>query len=160
MRSTRAKRSCRPKQARDLDPSSDRQWLVESTTRQNALGEPTGYELKIPGATTPFSDPSYAPLQRAPFAQHPLWVTAYHDGELYAGGDYPNQGAPGQGLNAYANSENTQGSDVVVWATVGVTHHPTVEEYPVMTVETTGLSLRPSGFFSQNPAWMRRVNSG
>ena len=44
---------------------------------------------------------------------------AYRDGELYAGGDYPNQGAPGQGLNAYANSENTKGSDVVVWATVG-----------------------------------------
>ncbi len=139
-------------QARDLDPSSDRQWSVESTTRQNALGDPTGYELKIPGATTPFSDASYAPLQRAPFAQHPLWVTAYRDGELYAGGDYPNQGAPGQGLAVYTNSENVDGTDVVVWATVGVTHHPTVEEYPVMTSETTGLSLRPSGFFSRNPA--------
>jgi primary-amine oxidase len=138
--------------ARDLNPAADRQWLVESTTKLNALGEATGYELKVPGATTPYSDPSYAPLQRAPFAQHPIWVTAYRDGELYAGGDYPNQGAAGQGLNVYANSENTQGTDVVVWATVAVTHHPTVEEYPVMTTETTGLSLRPSGFFSQNPA--------
>src|SRR3954453_22846391 len=138
--------------ARDLDPSKDRQWLVESTTQTNGLGDPTAYELQIPGATTPYSDPSFAPLLRAPFAQHPLWVTAYKDGELYAAGDYPNQGTAGQGLTAYANSEAVQGGDLVVWATVGVTHHPTVEEYPVMTTEMTGLSIRPSGFFSQNPA--------
>ena len=99
MRSTSIEPSSSTEGARDLNPAADRQWLVESTTKHNALGEATGYELKVPGATTPFSDPSYAPLQRAPFAQHPVWVTAYHDGELYAGGDYPNQGAPGQGLN-------------------------------------------------------------
>jgi Cu2+-containing amine oxidase len=29
---------------------------------------------------------------------------------------------------------------------------PTVEEYPVMTAETIGLSIRPSGFFDANEA--------
>jgi primary-amine oxidase len=139
-------------QARDQDPSHDRNWLVESTSKTNALGKPTAYELQIPSATTPYSDPSFPPLLRAPFAQHPIWVTAYKDGELYAAGDYPNQGSAGQGLSAYRNSENVQGKDLVVWATVGVTHHPTVEEYPVMTTEMTGLSIRPNGFFSRNPA--------
>ena len=100
----------------------------------------------------PYSDPSFPPLLRAPFAQHPIWVTAYKDGELYAAGDYPNQGSAGQGLSAYANSESVQGGDLVVWATIGVTHHPMVEEHPVMTTEMTGLSIRPSGFFSRNPA--------
>src|SRR4051794_32197097 len=138
--------------ARDLDPSQDRQWVVENTTHTNALGNPTAYELQIPGATTPYSDPNFPPLLRAPFAQHPVWVTTYKDRELYAAGDYPNQGTPGQGLSAYANSENVQNSDLVVWATIGVTHHPTVEEYPVMTTEMTGLSIRPDGFFSRNPA--------
>ena len=137
---------------RDLDPSKARQWAVQSTTRRNALGEPTAYELEIPGATAPFSDPTYAPLLRAPFAQHPLWVTAYKDRELYAAGDYPNQGTAGQGLAAYADAENVQNRDLVVWATVGVTHHPTVEQYPVMTPETAGLAIRPDGFFSRNPA--------
>ena len=141
-----------PEQFRGQDPSHDRKWLVESTTRKNALGKPTAYELEIPSATMPYSDPSFAPLLRAPFAQHPIWVTAYKDGELYAAGDYPNQGSAGQGLSAYANSETVAGRDLVVWATVGVTHHPTVEEYPVMTTEMTGLSIRPSGFFSRNPA--------
>ena len=139
-------------QARDQDLSHDRKWLVESTTHTNALGKPTAYELEIPSATMPYSDPSFPPLLRAPFAQHPIWVTAYKDGELYAAGDYPNQGSAGQGLSAYANSESVQGRDLVVWATVGVTHHPTVEEYPVMTTEMTGLSIRPNGFFSRNPA--------
>ena len=139
-------------QARDQDLSHDRKWLVESTTHTNALGKPTAYEFEIPSATMPYSDPSFPPLLRAPFAQHPIWVTAYKDGELYAAGDYPNQGSAGQGLSAYANSESVQGGDLVVWATVGVTHHPTVEEHPVMTTEMTGLSIRPSGFFSRNPA--------
>src|SRR4029077_20863205 len=97
----------------------------------------------IPSPPRPLPDPSSPPLRRAQFAQHPIWVTAYKDGELYAAGDYPNQGSAGQGLSAYASSESVQGRDLVVWATVGVTHHPTVEEHPVMTTEMTGLSIRP-----------------
>jgi primary-amine oxidase len=138
--------------ARDLDPSTARQWTVQSTSRTNALGEPTAYELEIPGATAPFSEPDYAPLLRAPFAQHPLWVTAYKDRELYAAGDYPNQGTAGQGLTAYADSENVRDRDLVLWATVGVTHHPAPEQYPVMTSEMAGLAIRPDGFFSHSPA--------
>ena len=34
----------------------------------------------------------------------------------------------------------------------GFTHEPHVEDYPVMPVERTGFSLRPTGFFDQNPA--------
>ena len=33
----------------------------------------------------------------APFAQHALWVTRSRDGELYAAGDYPNQGRSATG---------------------------------------------------------------
>ena len=71
-------------------------------------------------ATPPCRTPTraYPPLLHAPFAQHPFWVTRYKDGaELYAGGDYPDQGAPGEGLDGYTDSENTHGNDVVVWTT-------------------------------------------
>ena len=31
---------------RDTNPAADRHWAVESTTRPNALGEPTAYSLE------------------------------------------------------------------------------------------------------------------
>jgi primary-amine oxidase len=102
---------------------------------------------------SPLADPSYPLLQHAQFATHALWVTRYRDGEFYAAGDYPNQGASGLGLPEYtADRQSVDGRDLVVWYTTGFTHVPTVEEYPVMTTDTTGFSIRPSGFFDQNPA--------
>ena len=41
---------------------------------------------------------------------------------------------------------------VVVWYTMGVTHIPRPEEWPVMPVTHVGFKLIPAGFFSRNPA--------
>lgn len=141
-------------QARDANATTSRSWTVESTTKTNALGAPTGYEIASGDTAIPYSSPTYPPLLHAPFAQHPFWVTRYKDGaELYAGGDYPDQGQAGDGLTAYtASPENVNGKDLVVWYTLGFTHHPAVEEYPVMTSDTVGLEINPSGFFDLNPA--------
>jgi len=144
----------RTEQARDLDPAVDRRWVVESTTGRNALGDPTGYELAPADGPVPYSSPGFVPLRRAAFAQHALWVTRYRDGELYAAGDFPNQGPPGRGLPRYvAQRSGVDGQDLVIWYTVGFTHDPTVEEYPVMTREVVGFTLRPDGFFDRNPAF-------
>jgi primary-amine oxidase len=137
---------------RDANPASDRRWVVESTTRDNALGTPTAYELEPVDVSQPYSRPSYEPLVHAPFAQHALWVTQYNDGELSPVGDYPNQGSGTDGLTRYANGQPIAGRDVVVWYTASFTHVPDVEEYPVMTRETLGFKIRPDGFFDQNPA--------
>lgn len=139
--------------SRDANPASVRSWRIESTTRTNAVGEPTTYELVGSDTGVPYSSPTYQPLLQAPFAQHPFWVTTYKDGELYAAGDYPFQGAAGDGLTAYASpAENVIGQDVVVWYTPAFTHMPHVEEYPVMTTETTHFHIEPDGFFDANPA--------
>src|SRR6478735_5172123 len=82
---------------RDINPTTTRHWAVESTTAQNAIGEPTAYEIDPHDMARPYSDPSFEPLLHAPFAQHALWVTRYRDGELYAAGDYPNGAAAGEG---------------------------------------------------------------
>jgi primary-amine oxidase len=138
---------------RDLNPQSDRAWVVESTTEENALGEPTAYHLMPREGTRPYASPSFRPLQQAAFAQHQLWVTRFHEGELYAAGDYPNQGEIGDGLPDFAApAENVQGRDVVVWYTVGLTHIPRPEDFPVMPTEMVGFSLHPHGFFDENPA--------
>jgi primary-amine oxidase len=140
-------------QSRDWGPLSDRTWIVESSTRENAVGHPTAYALKPRENAVTYAGPSFPPLQRADFAQHALWATRFHEGELYASGDYPNQGEAGEGVKDYSTpAESIRDRDVVVWYTTALTHHPHSEEYPVMPVETVGFSLRPSGFFSENPA--------
>ena len=138
---------------RDANPTTVRSWKVESTTRTNAVGEPTAYELVGSDTGVPYSSPTYPPLLQAPFAQHPFWVTKHKDGESYAAGDYPFQGAAGDGLTAYTSPvENVNGQDIVVWYTPAFTHIPHVEEYPVMPTETAHFHIEPDGFFDANPA--------
>lgn len=138
---------------RDTNPSSERHWVIESTTNKNALGEPTAYALE-PGRTAiPYSDPNWEPLRHAQFAQHQLWVTQYRDGELYPVGDYPNGGAAGEGLPKYvADHQSVNGKDLVVWYTGAFTHDTRVEDYPTMSRETIGFQIVPDGFFDEYPA--------
>jgi primary-amine oxidase len=138
---------------RDASSATSRSWRIESTTKTNAVGAPTAYELEGSDTGVPYSSPTYPPLLAAPFAQHPFWVTRSKDRELYAGGDYPFEPSAGDGLTAYASpAENVNGQDVVVWYTVAVNHMPTVEEYPVMTTDSVHFSIEPDGFFDSNPA--------
>src|SRR5215210_6677213 len=139
-------------QFRDADGATDRSWVIESASKTNALGEPTAYALEPGDAGIPRQRPDFAALRRAPFAQHPFWVTRYRDGELYAAGNYPSQGDAGTGLSAYANNESVDGADVVVWYTLALTHHPRPEDYPVMPTESLGFRIAPVGFFDANPA--------
>jgi primary-amine oxidase len=138
---------------RDISPMTNRHWIVEHATKRDALGLPVGYRLHPETHTPAFADPSDEGLMRAPFAQHALWVTRYQDGELYAAGDHPNQGHVGDGLPSYvADNANVDGQDLVVWFATGLTHVPRVEDFPVMNREAVGFSLRPQGFFDENPA--------
>ena len=138
---------------RDINPTTTRQWAVESTTAQNGLGEPTAYEIEPDEVARAYADTSFEPLKHAPYAQHALWVTRFKDGELFAGGDYPNMGPAGEGLPKYVSDHaSIDGKDLVVWYTAAFTHHTRVEDYPVMTRETVGFTLQPDGFFDQNPA--------
>jgi len=138
---------------RDNSPATNRHWIVEHATKRDALGLPVGYRLHPEAHTPAYADPSDEGLRRAPFAQHALWVTRYRDGELYAAGDQPNQGQVGDGLPSYiADQADVDGEDLVVWFSTGLTHVPRVEDFPVMNRETVGFSLRPQGFFDENPA--------
>ena len=72
--------------ARDCNPLSARFWKILSTDRKNHTGINTGYKLMPSSQITPFAPLDRAThLKRAAFLQHQLWVTAYHDNELYPG---------------------------------------------------------------------------
>ena len=39
----------------------------------------------------------------------------------------------------------------MLWHTLGTTHFPRPEDWPVMPVEHCGFTLKPAGFFDRNP---------
>ncbi|MCW5317654.1 primary-amine oxidase [Nostoc sp. KVJ3] len=138
---------------RDLDIKSSREWMIVSADKKNPLGAAPGYMLMPEGNSIFFPVKDSKIRQRAEFATHHIWVTKYKPSELYAGGDYPNQTQSGQGLPQYiADDEALMGEDIVLWYTMGVTHIPRSEDWPVMPVHRVGFKLVPRGFFSRNPA--------
>ncbi|MEH2163246.1 MAG: primary-amine oxidase [Nostoc sp.] len=138
---------------RDLDMKSSREWMIVNADKKNLLGAAPGYMLMPDGNSIFFPVEGSKIRQRAEFATHHVWVTKYKPAELYAGGDYPNQTQPGQGLPKYiTDDESLMGEDIVLWYTMGVTHIPRSEDWPVMPVHRVGFKLVPRGFFSRNPA--------
>ena len=90
---------------------------------------------------------------RGGFATRHIWVTRYAPDERYASGEFPNQHAGGDGLPRYiAQNRSIENEDIVVWHTFGATHVCRPEDFPVMPVEYVGFSLKPNGFFAENPA--------
>ena len=75
------------------------------------------------------------------------------DYERYASGDFPNQHAGGDGLPKYiAGNRSIENEDIVVWHSFGHTHVCKPEDFPIMPVEYAGFTLKPNGFFAENPA--------
>ena len=128
-------------------------WRVENATRENHLGYATSFALK-PGANArPLVDADDPPLERAQFVNHHLWVTPYRDDELWAGGHYSNQSAAGKGLPEWTSeNRNIEDTDIVIWYTLGFHHVPSTEDWPVYSLGSNSITLRPYNFFDQNPA--------
>lgn len=139
---------------RDVSLKQARMWRVAANAAHGASEElAPGYLLMPQTVAVPYAAPSSPARKRAGFVDHHLWVTAFHEGERYAAGAYPYQGRAGAGLPAWiADNEALEGRDVVLWYTLGVTHIPTPEQHPVMSVEKASFRLMPAGFFRRNPA--------
>lgn len=137
---------------RDMNLAESRSWMIENASKKNALGGAISYML-MPGSNSVFYPLADSNVRhRGQFANHHLWVTNYKPEELYAAGDYPNQGLPDQGLPQWVkDNESLDGKDIVVWYTMGVTHIPRPEEWPIMTVHRASFKIMSRGFFTQNP---------
>jgi primary-amine oxidase len=137
---------------RNVNPDTHRRWKIVQPHRRTSLGHFPAYEL-MPGTNTrPLAHPDSTVRKRAGFVNHHLWVTRFRPGEMYAAGDYPNQGRGGDGLPAYsADNEPLEDTDLVVWYTLGVSHAARAEEWPVMPVSRASFQLVPRNFFDRNP---------
>jgi primary-amine oxidase len=138
---------------RQMNFASARKWKIINPSNKNSLGGPTGY-LLLPGENAvPYAAPTSSVRKRAGFLNAHLWATPYAPDETYAAGFYVNQSKGGEGLPKWTKANRgLENQDLVVWYTLGVTHIPRPEEWPVMTVHKAGFKLLPSGFFTKNPA--------
>ena len=132
---------------RMLSLETSRKWIVQNPATH------TGYAL-LPGENAvPFAAPDSWVRKRAGFLNAHLWVTPFAQDEIYAAGDYPNQSHGGDGLPKWTSANRPlDGKDVVLWYTMGITHNPRPEDWPVMPVHAAGFKLVPWGFFPRNPA--------
>jgi primary-amine oxidase len=146
LRSEREGRRC-------LDLASGRKWKVLNPSVKNPLGHPVGYVL-VPGENAvAYATKGSSVRRRAGFLDAHLWVTRYDPAQRYAAGEYPTLSEGGDGLQRWVEADRPlEDQDVVLWYTLGVTHTPRAEEWPVMPSRRVGFTLLPSGFFPRNPA--------
>jgi primary-amine oxidase len=142
------------KQARaKVNLETARTWRIVNENVKNAVGEPVGYKFYPGDNCVPFAWRGAWWRQRAGFVNHHVWVTPYREEERHAAGDYPNQSQGGDGLPRWTEHDRPiANTDVVLWYTMGHTHIPRPEDYPVMPTTYIGFLLKPSGFFTLNPA--------
>ena len=138
---------------RNLNLQTARMWKVINRSMKNAVGQPVGYALVPEENAVPYAGPESSMRKRAGFLNAQLWVTPYDPVERYAAGEYVSQSHGGDGLVRWVKANRPiDGKDVVLWYTLGVTHVPRPEDWPVMPVVHTGFKLVPTGFFDRNPA--------
>ena len=130
-----------------------RTWRIVNEQSLSPIGEPVGYKF-FPGDNAfPLASPNAWWRKRAGFVESHVWVTPYSPDKKYGAGDFPNQSQGGDGLLRWTAADRpVANTDVVFWYTFGHTHIPRPEDYPVMPAAYIGFLLKPSGFFSMNPA--------
>ncbi len=138
---------------RQLNLASNRKWKIVNEEQKNSLGQSTGYSLLTGENSVSFSGLKSYVRQRAGFMNHHLWVTQFAPDEMNAAGFYINQSKGGEGLPKWTKANRSiEKQDVVVWYSMGITHIPRPEDWPVMPVHKAGFKLVPTGFFERNPA--------
>jgi primary-amine oxidase len=137
----------------NLNLETARYWKIVNHNRKNRVGEPVAYKFMPGDNCVPFASRNAYWRKRAGFVENHIWVTPYHERENYAAGDYPNQSRGGDGLIKWTSSDRPIADrDIVLWYTMGHTHIPRPEDYPVMPTAYLGFLLKPLGFFDENPA--------
>lgn len=138
---------------RNVNMATHRCWKIVNSAIRNKFNQPSAYML-IPGETAvPYAAPGSFLRRVSAFTEHQLWVTPYDPNQLYAAGEYVFDGSLDDGLPIWTKGNRSiEFEDVVLYYTVGVTHIPRNEDWPIMSSHHAGFKIVPAGFFSSNPA--------
>jgi primary-amine oxidase len=140
---------------RQMNHDTSRTWTIYNPSAVNGSRRPAGYTL-MPLHNTATALPRSHEPETVGFTFHHVWVTPYRDGQLYAAGAYPNQAKSDytDTLYSYADNSSVYDKDVVVWYSMGDTHVPRPEDFPLMTSKKLSVVFHPDGFFQNNPLFV------
>ena len=126
--------------ARAYDWAADRRWKITNPARQHhATGKDVGYAVGLKGGLTGLlARPDGWVGRRAAFTTRPVWVVREKEdakgGRMWPSGKYVPQtrGEPADSVGAWVREGGSiENEDLVVFLTVGTTHIPRPEDWPV-----------------------------
>ncbi|PIL34657.1 hypothetical protein GSI_03437 [Ganoderma sinense ZZ0214-1] len=147
--------------AREMDYAKDRRWSIVNPARVHPHSKRNaGYSIMGKGSLAPLMAlPDSAVAKRAAFATKPLWVVRDVEGpkggRVWPSGKYVPQtrDTPEDALPNWARGDDSLvGQDILLYLTMGITHIPRPEDWPVMPVEHLRVLFRPTNFFEFNPS--------
>ncbi|KAG2099878.1 copper amine oxidase [Suillus discolor] len=148
--------------ARDFDWARERRWRITNQARTHeSSGKDASYAIMMKGGVLPLmahTDSWVA--RRASFAHKTLWVVRDKEGadgsRMWPSGKYVPQTReePEDSVGRWVKDGNgsIENEDIVLYLTVGTTHIPRPEDWPVMPVEHVNLMFKPNNFFTKNPS--------
>jgi primary-amine oxidase len=127
-------------------------WWVVNDNAFNRLG---GFLVVPDDVIKPLWNARSGIAARGAFVERTMWVTPFAPHERFPAGEFPYQRSEVDGLPVWvrANRVITK-EDVVLWLTIGVTHLPRPEEWPVMPVRRVAFQIVPRGIFTSNPRFV------
>ncbi|KAF5385361.1 hypothetical protein D9615_001013 [Tricholomella constricta] len=147
--------------ARPYDYAKERRWKIVNPTRKHySSGKDVGYVIGMKGGATPMmARPESWAAKRAAFVTNALWVCREVEGEkggrMWPAGKYVPQtrGEPEDSVGKWVQGkQNVENEDILLYLTVGTTHIPRPEDWPVMPVEHLSVTFKPNSFFKANPS--------
>ncbi|ODQ83116.1 hypothetical protein BABINDRAFT_31123 [Babjeviella inositovora NRRL Y-12698] len=122
--------------------------VINPTTRK-----PVAYKIDTSARQMMIAHPTSFNSRRAKYATQQMWVVPYKDNQLWAAGEFTNQSQTDTGLAEWVKGEApVRNTDLVVFATMSLTHLPRAEDFPVMPTDNLPeINIIPYGFFEKNP---------
>jgi len=137
---------------RDVSIEHPEMWRFANTTKQNAVGYPTSFEIMAGETGVSLLAADDWPQMRGGYSAHQLWVTPYDPNERYAAGVYVTGSKATDGLPVWVKKNRSiMDTDIVAWYTMGFHHVPRAEDWPQMPIMWHEMTLRPFDFYDKNP---------
>ncbi|KAN0100146.1 Copper amine oxidase, enzyme domain containing protein [Tylopilus felleus] len=148
--------------ARDFDWAAERRWKIANLNRMHEVsGSPSSYQIMMKGGLLPLLSKNDSWIaRRASFAHKALWVVRDDEGarggRMWPSGKYVPQTReePEDSVSRWVREGrgSIDNEDIVLYLTVGTTHIPRPEDWPVMPVEHVSVLFKPTSFFTKNPS--------
>lgn len=143
---------------RNINPLTSRSWSFTNDSIINKLGYNPGYTLWTQDSVVALATPAARIIKRAPFTKNSIYVTKYKENQQCYMGNYPVEKGILEGV-VDEDDDCIVNKDLVAWITLGFSHVPSAENFPILNSEKLTLNLIPENFFTGNPAMNVDINT-